>query len=85
LFPVIPISPVTDVYPSKVRLINELVIGKILPDILKQQLVLLSVPSVDIGSFPLHVLRGLASLDSHIKFRTAITTVYCYRLAIPFS
>ena len=46
-------------------------------------LVLLSVPSVNISSFPLHVLRGLASLDSCIKFQTAIATVYCYWLSPP--
>ena len=66
-------------YPREIALINQLVIGQILADILKQQLILLSVSRIDIGCFTLHVLRGLASLDSFIQLRTAITAVYCYR------
>ena len=66
LHPVISVSPIADVHPSEVRLINQLIIGQVLADILKQQLVLLAVASINISSFPLHMLRGLASLDSRI-------------------
>ena len=35
LHPVIPVSPITDVHPSEVRLVNQLIIGQVLADIFK--------------------------------------------------